>query len=63
MEQGHQNRGSVLTHDICGIPACVQPVLLCLFRSLGALTRAQRMLLGGVDLHCLQQYEELLQKL
>ena len=60
MEQAHKDRGSVLTRDISGIGARVKPVPRILFRSLGALTRAQRTLLGAVDLNCQQEYKALL---
>jgi len=55
MEQAHKDRGSVLTRDISAIGARVKPVQLILFRSLGALTRAQRIVFvtgrGGTGFH------------
>jgi hypothetical protein len=61
MERGNKQKGSVVTHDISTIPSHVKHVQSELFRSLGALTRGQRILLGAVDLRCQREYEALLQ--
>jgi hypothetical protein len=57
MERGHPEKGCVITRDTNTIPAHVTPVLLTLFRALGNLTRAQRLLFGAVDAACRSDYE------
>jgi hypothetical protein len=61
MEQAHAKLGSVTTKDT-NVKGHMKKALLPLFKAMGAITRAQRILLAAVDLECLQEYEKILGK-
>ena len=61
MEQGHSSHGSVITRDT-NVKAHMKKAIMSLFKAMGAITRAQRILLAVVDIECLKEYKEILGK-
>jgi hypothetical protein len=61
MEHAHAKLGSVTTKDT-NMKGHMKQALLLLFKAMGAITRAQRILLAAIDLECLQEYEKILEK-
>ena len=61
MERGHVHLGSIATRDT-KVKTRMEIVIWPLFKSMGVLTRAQRILLAAVDMECMQEYEEILKK-
>ncbi|RPA91296.1 hypothetical protein L873DRAFT_1848347 [Choiromyces venosus 120613-1] len=59
MERGHHDRGSIVTKDT-NVKARMEQVMWPLFKAMGALTRAQRILLTAVDIECMREYESIL---
>ncbi|PUU82448.1 hypothetical protein B9Z19DRAFT_1061825 [Tuber borchii] len=53
--------GDVTTKDT-NMKGHMKKALLPLFKAIGAITRAQRILLAAIDLECLQEYEKILGK-
>ena len=60
MERGHKDKGSVISKDINRTRASVKPLISSLLDSLGALTRAQHILLGAVDTDCRDEYTKII---
>ncbi|PUU80002.1 hypothetical protein B9Z19DRAFT_1063801 [Tuber borchii] len=61
MEQAHAKLESLTTKDT-NVKGHMKKALLPLFKAMGAMTRAQRILLAAIDLECLQEYEKILGK-
>ncbi|PUU82643.1 hypothetical protein B9Z19DRAFT_1120408 [Tuber borchii] len=61
MEQAQAKLGSVTTKDT-NVKGHMKKALLPLCKAMGAITRAQRILLAAIDLECLQEYEKILSK-
>lgn len=61
MEQGHSNPGSVTTRDT-NMQGHMKKVILLFFKAIGAITKAQRILLTAADTECLKEYERILGK-